>query len=167
MTIEDDVDRDGVVLLTSNSQARFDDAFSRRLDFIIDFPPPGPAERRALWQSHLGPDTTLTAAELNQLAVLLDLNGGQTRNVVLAAAVLARAAGRCIEYADASSTRTSSPVSTPSCARAAARSRSRSARSDPDINEALCRCADRLPPPAEAALREHAPSLQVCRASTA
>ena len=29
---------DGIVLLTSNSQARFDSAFARRLDFIIDFP---------------------------------------------------------------------------------------------------------------------------------
>ena len=91
---------DGVVVLTSNSQARFDDAFARRLDFIIDFPSPGPDERRALWQSHLGPHTTLTASELNQLAVLVDLNGGQTRNVVLAAAVHARRARRDIEFAD-------------------------------------------------------------------
>jgi hypothetical protein len=91
---------DGVVVLTSNSQARFDDAFARRLDFIIDFPLPGPDERRALWQSHLGPHTKLTASELNQLAVLVDLNGGQTRNVVLAAAVHARRARRTIEFAD-------------------------------------------------------------------
>jgi SpoVK/Ycf46/Vps4 family AAA+-type ATPase len=91
---------DGVVVLTSNSQARFDDAFARRLDFVIDFPFPGPDARRALWQSHLGPRTTLTAAELNQLAVLVDLSGGQTRNVVLAAAVYARRARREIEFAD-------------------------------------------------------------------
>jgi hypothetical protein len=91
---------DGVVVLTSNSQARFDDAFARRLDFIIDFPLPGPDERRALWQSHLGPQTKLTASELNQLAVLVDLSGGQTRNVVLAAAVHARRARREIEFAD-------------------------------------------------------------------
>src|SRR5687767_7241240 len=48
---------DGIVLLTSNSQARFDDAFARRLDFVVDFPPPRPEERRALWQSHLGSQT--------------------------------------------------------------------------------------------------------------
>jgi hypothetical protein len=91
---------DGVVVLTSNSQARFDDAFSRRLDFIIDFPLPGPEERRLLWQSHLGPHSKIAPAELNQLAVLVDLNGGQTRNVVLAAAVHARRARRDIEFAD-------------------------------------------------------------------
>ncbi len=91
---------DGIVVLTSNSQARFDDAFARRLDFIIDFPLPGPDERRALWQSHLGPRTKLESSELNQLAVLVDLNGGQTRNVVLAAAVHARRARREIEFTD-------------------------------------------------------------------
>jgi hypothetical protein len=91
---------DGLVVLTSNSQERFDEAFARRLDFIVDFPSPGPDERRALWYSHLGPDTTLTAFELNQLSVLVDLNGGQTRNVVLAAAVQARHAKREIEFAD-------------------------------------------------------------------
>ena len=91
---------DGLVLLTSNSQARFDEAFARRLDFIIDFPVPGPTERRALWQSHVGSRSTLTPSELNQLAVLVDLNGGQTRNVVLAAAVHARRAGREIQFVD-------------------------------------------------------------------
>jgi ATPase family protein associated with various cellular activities (AAA) len=91
---------DGIVLLTSNSQARFDDAFARRLDFIIDFPVPGPEERRELWRSHLGPDTKVTAAELNQLAVLVDLSGGHTRNAVLAAAVRARRDRRAIEFDD-------------------------------------------------------------------
>jgi SpoVK/Ycf46/Vps4 family AAA+-type ATPase len=90
----------GIVLLTSNSQARFDDAFARRLDFIVEFPSPGPEERRALWQSHLGPETTLTASELNQLAVLVDVCGGHVRNAVLAAAVGARRERREIVFAD-------------------------------------------------------------------
>jgi hypothetical protein len=91
---------DGIVLLTSNSQARFDTAFARRLDFVIAFPPPRPAERRALWQSHLGPHSTIAPAELNQLAALVDFSGGQIRNAVLAAAVRARREGRGIESSD-------------------------------------------------------------------
>jgi SpoVK/Ycf46/Vps4 family AAA+-type ATPase len=91
---------EGIVLLTSNSQARFDDAFARRLDAVIEFPPPGPEERRALWESHLGPDTRLLPAELNRLAVLSDLNGGHIRNVVLAAAVRARSDARDVELDD-------------------------------------------------------------------
>lgn len=90
----------GIVLLTSNSQTRFDPAFARRLDFTIEFPLPAPDERRALWQSHLGPQARLQAAELNQLAVLAELSGGHIRNAVLAAAVRARQNGRAIAYDD-------------------------------------------------------------------
>jgi SpoVK/Ycf46/Vps4 family AAA+-type ATPase len=91
---------DGITLLTSNSRARFDPAFTRRLDVIIDFPPPGPAERRALWLAHLGASHGLTQRELNRLATAADLSGGAIRNVVLAAAVLVREEGRAVGYAD-------------------------------------------------------------------
>jgi hypothetical protein len=90
----------GIVLLTSNGQTRFDPAFARRLDFTIEFPLPGPIERRSLWQSHLGPHARLDPAELNQLAALLDVSGGHIRNAVLAAAVQARHRDRAITYED-------------------------------------------------------------------
>ena len=91
---------EGIVLLTSNSQARFDEAFTRRLDFIVEFPPPGADERKALWQSHVGRQASLAPSELNRLAMLLDLNGGQIRNIVLAAAVAARSETRPIVFQD-------------------------------------------------------------------
>jgi hypothetical protein len=91
---------DGIVLLTSNSRGRFDGAFARRLDAILDFPLPGPEERRALWQSHLGAGHTLAGRDLNQLAALGELGGGHIRNAVLTAAVLARDTGRPIALAD-------------------------------------------------------------------
>lgn len=91
---------DGITILTSNSRARFDDAFTRRLDLIIEFPTPGPEDRRRLWLSHLGTNHKLTPAELNQLASEVDFCGGNIRNAVLVAAVLAHSAGRRIEYAD-------------------------------------------------------------------
>jgi SpoVK/Ycf46/Vps4 family AAA+-type ATPase len=91
---------DGIVILTSNSQSRFDAAFSRRLDFVIEFPLPGPEERRALWRSHLGPRSTLTPAQLNQIALLVDVSGGHVRNAVLSAAVRARRDGREIGFGD-------------------------------------------------------------------
>jgi ATPase family associated with various cellular activities (AAA) len=91
---------EGIVVLTSNSRARFDTAFARRLDAIIDFPPPAPEERRALWYSHLGTAHTIEPGSLNMLAALVDLPGGNIRNVVLAAAVQARAQGRPIRFED-------------------------------------------------------------------
>jgi hypothetical protein len=91
---------DGIAILTSNSRARFDSAFARRLDVAIEFPLPGPQERRAIWESHLGRAHELTVSDLNQLAVTADLSGGNIRNAVLAAAVSARAAERTIVYTD-------------------------------------------------------------------
>lgn len=91
---------DGIVLLTSNSQARFDPAFARRLDFTVDFPPPGPEERRKLWAAHLGQGTELTPFQINQLSALVDLSGGHIRNAVLAGAVRAHQENRKLGYAD-------------------------------------------------------------------
>ncbi len=80
----------GVAVLTSNSKARFDDAFLRRLDSVIEFPLPDVAERRALWSLHLGESPRLDPAVLNTVAALVDLPGGHIRNAVLTAALLAR-----------------------------------------------------------------------------
>ncbi len=91
---------DGIVVLTSNSQSRFDPAFFRRLDAIIEFPVPGPSERRSLWQSHLGAAHSLNPREMNQLSASVDLFGGNIRNAVLTAAVLARSESRQIGYRD-------------------------------------------------------------------
>ncbi len=88
---------EGIVLLTSNSRARFDSAFTRRLDAIIEFPAPGPEDRRALWLAHLGGSHSLDAAALNRLATACDLSGGHIRNVVLAAAALALQRGRPLD----------------------------------------------------------------------
>lgn len=77
---------DGIAVLTSNSRARFDSAFTRRLDAIIEFPQPSPDERRALWVAHLGPQHGLTPAELNRISAACELAGGHVRNCTLAAA---------------------------------------------------------------------------------
>ncbi|HVE87284.1 MAG TPA: ATP-binding protein [Myxococcales bacterium] len=91
---------EGIAVLTSNSKSRFDTAFMRRLDAIVDFPMPGASERRALWESHLGGGHALQPRDLGRLVAVADLTGGQIRNVVLTAAVLARDAGRPIQLSD-------------------------------------------------------------------
>lgn len=90
----------GVVILTSNSKARFDSAFTRRVDMMIEFPLPGPEERRSIWLSHLGTSHTLTKANINQLSVQCNLTGGHIRNVVLTAAVIAKSQERSITFED-------------------------------------------------------------------
>lgn len=90
----------GIVLLTSNSRGRFDSAFTRRLDKVIEFSLPAPEQRRSLWQTHLGDRHTVTLKQLNQLAVGSDLAGGHIRNAVLSAAVQAKSDGRPISFDD-------------------------------------------------------------------
>ncbi len=91
---------DGLVVLTSNSKARLDPAFTRRLDAIIEFPLPGPEERRTLWLAHLGSNHALDPGSINRLAAVVDLVGGHIRNAVLSAAVLARRDRRPIAFSD-------------------------------------------------------------------
>ena len=44
---------DGIALLTTNLRANIDEAFTRRLDLVVDFPFPDPAQRLALWRHSL------------------------------------------------------------------------------------------------------------------
>jgi hypothetical protein len=90
---------DGITVLTSNGRSRFDDAFSRRFDAIVSFPLPGPEERRALWMAHLGAGHDhVNGGQLNLLAAVAELTGGQIRNAVLRAAVDAAQHGNGIQY---------------------------------------------------------------------
>jgi ATPase family associated with various cellular activities (AAA) len=75
----------GIVILTTNSRERIDNAFTRRLDLIVEFPMPDFEERLHLWRSHLG-DRGPGEEIYRNLASYCDLAGGQVRNVVLTAA---------------------------------------------------------------------------------
>jgi len=86
---------DGVAVLATNRKGDLDTAFVRRLRFIIDFAPPGPAERERLWRIALEGATDLAGTPLtgqlnwHELGRELDLTGAGIKSVVLAAAFLA------------------------------------------------------------------------------
>jgi hypothetical protein len=88
---------DGVVILATNFRHNLDDAFTRRLDFVIDFPFPDSEYRRRIWEVHfpsaapLSPDVNLT-----EIADQYRLAGGNIRNAALAAAYLAASNGKVI-----------------------------------------------------------------------
>jgi AAA+ superfamily predicted ATPase len=87
----------GAVVLATNLRKNIDDAFLRRLHVVIDFPMPGPAERLRLWNGFLletlprGPDVDLAF-----LAQKFAVAGGDIRNAVMCAAVLAAGDGTSI-----------------------------------------------------------------------
>ena len=45
----------GAVILATNFRRNIDDAFVRRLDFVIDFPFPEPEDRKRIWERVLPP----------------------------------------------------------------------------------------------------------------
>ena len=80
---------DGILLITSNAAERIDGAFQRRLDIVIEFTPPEPPERLAIWDVHLPAGHAVDYELLTEVASRCVMTGGQIRNAVLHACALA------------------------------------------------------------------------------
>jgi hypothetical protein len=78
----------GLAILTTNMKEALDNAFLRRLRFIIQFPFPGPEYREKIWRRIFPPDTPLENLDFQKLA-RLNLSGGNIKNIALYAAFLA------------------------------------------------------------------------------
>jgi SpoVK/Ycf46/Vps4 family AAA+-type ATPase len=88
----------GAVILATNFRRNIDDAFVRRLDFVIDFPFPEADDRRAIWTRVLPEGAPLAAdIDLDFLAQNFKLSGGAIRNCSLSAAFQAADDGEVIE----------------------------------------------------------------------
>src|SRR5262249_32309432 len=80
---------EGILIVTTNAGDRIDSAFQRRMDVIIDFRPPEPAERWAIWQLHLPQAHSIPTNLLSEVATRCTFSGGETRSAVLHASLLA------------------------------------------------------------------------------
>jgi hypothetical protein len=87
----------GAVILATNFRQNMDEAFLRRLDFVIDFPFPEADDRERIWRLLL-PEAAPIAddVEVPFLATQFKLSGGGIRNASLAAAFLAAEDGGSI-----------------------------------------------------------------------
>jgi SpoVK/Ycf46/Vps4 family AAA+-type ATPase len=92
---------DGVAILTTNLRANVDEAFTRRLDAIVDFPMPEEVDRRRLWTQNL-PDRLPQAGDIDRdfLARRFKVSGGNIKNICVSAAYLAAAEDRSVAMAD-------------------------------------------------------------------
>ncbi|WP_432742690.1 ATP-binding protein [Streptomyces sp. JH002] len=85
---------DGLAILSTNLRANLDDAFTRRLDLVIDFPLPDAEDRRRLWTKSLGTHVPLSPdLDLDFCAESFELAGGNIRSIAITAAYLAATAG--------------------------------------------------------------------------
>jgi Winged helix domain, variant/ATPase family associated with various cellular activities (AAA) len=81
---------DGLAVLATNLRANIDEAFTRRLDAIVDFPSPTPDLREALWRQCLGPPLPLADdVDIPFCADSFEFAGGNIRSAATTAAYLA------------------------------------------------------------------------------
>ncbi|MFG2364927.1 ATP-binding protein [Streptomyces mirabilis] len=91
---------DGIALLTTNLRANIDEAFTRRLDLVIDFPFPDAGQRLALWQHALTHVPCAEDTDPGAVARDFELAGGSIRSAVVTAAYGAAGRGAPVDTAD-------------------------------------------------------------------
>jgi hypothetical protein len=83
----------GIAILATNRKKDLDEAFLRRLRFIIDFPPPGVEQRKEIWLQAVPEAVDASRVDFDFLARKFDLTGGHINSIVLYA---------CLQSADSS-----------------------------------------------------------------
>ncbi|MBB4981229.1 ATP-binding protein [Streptomyces nymphaeiformis] len=93
---------DGIAVLTTNLRANIDEAFTRRLDLVVDFPFPDPGQRLSLWRSCLAgtPKAEGLDEELARCSQEFELAGGAIRSAAVTAGYLAAARGAAVTSED-------------------------------------------------------------------
>ncbi|GES33335.1 ATP-binding protein [Streptomyces angustmyceticus] len=91
---------DGIAVLTTNLRANIDDAFTRRLDLVVDFPFPDAEQRIALWRSCLTAAPCADDLGLDACAKEFELSGGAIRSAAVTAGYLAAGRGEPVSAED-------------------------------------------------------------------
>ncbi len=82
----------GMILMATNFKKNIDDAFLRRIQYVIHFPYPEYEQRLALWKNSFPKKANIDKEmEFTFLARQFELSGAMIKNIVLAAAFLAAA----------------------------------------------------------------------------
>jgi hypothetical protein len=80
---------DGVVLMATNLLQNIDEAFMRRISFVISFPFPDAPTRKTLWRKMLDARAPLDEIDWDFLAGNFKMAGGNIKNCIIHAAFLA------------------------------------------------------------------------------
>ena len=84
-----------LAILATNMKTALDQAFMRRLRFIVNFPFPGPKERSLIWQKIFPPETPLESLDFERLG-RFNMTGGSINNIALNAAFMAARQGTAV-----------------------------------------------------------------------
>ncbi|MGK4004460.1 ATP-binding protein [Sorangium sp. So ce1036] len=83
----------GLAILTTNLRKNIDDAFLRRIQFVVEFPFPDATQRERIWRAVFPPQTPIDGVDPRRLARLA-VAGGNIKNIARNAAYLAAAQDR-------------------------------------------------------------------------
>lgn len=90
-------EHEGTVILATNLRKNIDEAFSRRMHYVVEFPMPDERHREHLWRGMFPPEAPLgDDVDLGFMARQFTLSGGDIQNVVLDAAFLAAQNGKVV-----------------------------------------------------------------------
>ena len=82
----------GLAILTTNRKSAIDQAFMRRIRFVVEFPYPEATQRAEIWRRVFPPRTPTENLRIDRLA-RLNAAGGHIHNIAMGAAFLAAEAG--------------------------------------------------------------------------
>lgn len=82
---------EGMVILATNLKKHVDEAFLRRMHFMVEFPFPEEKQRRRIWECHFPKEAPIKEIDIDFLARQFKITGGNIKNIVLNAAFLAAA----------------------------------------------------------------------------
>jgi hypothetical protein len=86
----------GLAILATNRRRDLDEAFLRRLRFVIEFPLPGPRERQQIWRNAIPAGVATDELDFEFLAQRFPIAGGYIRAIVFHA---------CLQHASEGATR--------------------------------------------------------------
>lgn len=86
---------EGITILATNYLQNFDEAFKRRVKFMIDFPFPDPESRKLIWKKAFPEQMPVGELDFEYLSHF-SLSGSNIKNVVIHSAFLAAANGKAV-----------------------------------------------------------------------
>ena len=87
----------GITVMTTNYKENIDNAFFRRISYVIQFSFPDSKARKAIWQGIFPAQTPMEAnVDWDYLAEQFEITGGSIKNIALVASFMAARAGEAV-----------------------------------------------------------------------
>ena len=91
---------DGIVILATNYRKNIDEAFMRRIRYVVEFSLPDKELRKELWKTSFSKEIPTEGLDFNYLSEQFELAGGAIKNIVLNASFLAASENRPVGMVD-------------------------------------------------------------------